>query len=504
MKNEYSKKEIERILRQDVEIPENIEARIQDTYEQLGIGKKVTMKYTKKRRTWVAVAAVAVMAAGMSVVTLAANKFLSANLVEKEDTVNYSFHVDREKEAHMISVEPTYIPDGYTLYGEDSPYGGKWHNEDNGGAISIISYNAADLDSLERTGGADFMSYAKDSHIESLDISGMKTDVFVNDSFYTDSEETVKRIYLFNEEYGYGVMVWSESDLPAEEVIKVAEGLKIEVLDETVAYMTDEELKKLEADQEADKQNSTRTYQAGVAADDIYEIGQEIKDPLVMGADGEELVQQGIVDDVRFTVQDVEILDALPLSEYPAENFVRYDEVSPWMQEDGTLKPHERYRYTVGEDGLESQDSVLETVQSKYVVVKMKAKNYSDTQSESNQMMGIPIAPDLTTLIPREDGSCAYPADSFRAANEGYGMQWMSNNGSSFPFYFDDIYYTEGIQRLKSAFFRPIAAGEEIEYTLVYVADEDQLDHLYLWFFGGTSGVNPDGSIIASPYVKIG
>ena len=29
-------------------------------------------------------------------------------------------------------------------------------------------------------------------------------------------------------------MVWSESDLPAEEVIKVAEGLKIEVLDETV------------------------------------------------------------------------------------------------------------------------------------------------------------------------------------------------------------------------------------------------------------------------------
>ena len=83
-------------------------------------------------------------------------------------------------------------------------------------------------------------------------------------------------------------------------------------------------------------------------------------------------------------------------------------------------------------------------------------------------------------------------------------MQWLSNNGSSFPIYYDDIYYTEGIERMKSAFFRPMSAGEEIEYTLVYVADEDQLDHLYLWFFGGTSGVNPDGSIIASPYVKIG
>lgn len=120
LKNEYSKKKIERILQQDVEIPEKIENRIQDTYEQLGIGKKVAMKYTRKRRTWAAVAAVAVLAVGMSVVTLAASKFLSANLVENENSVKYDFQVDREKEAHKISVEATYIPEGYTLYGEDS------------------------------------------------------------------------------------------------------------------------------------------------------------------------------------------------------------------------------------------------------------------------------------------------------------------------------------------------------------------------------------------------
>lgn len=498
MRNEYSKKEIERILKQDVEIPEKIDERIQDTYEQLGIGKKVTMKYTKKRRTWAAVAAVAVLAAGMSIVTLAANKFLSANLVENEDSVNYSFQVDREKEAHMISVEATYIPEGYTLYGEGSPYGGKWHNEANGGGISIIPYNAADLDYLERTGSAEFMSYSKDSHLDSLDISGMKTDVFVNDSFYTDSEETVKRIYLFNEEYGYGVMIWSESDLPAEEVVKVAEGLKIEVLDETVPYTTDEEIKEEIKEKETYAEGSGKSYQAGVAADDIYAIGEEVSSPYIMMENGEQV--EG-TDDVRFTVQDVKILDALPLAEYTAENFARYDEVSPWMEEDGTLKPHERYRYTVDGSGMESQDGVLETVNSKYVVVKMKAKNYSDVQSEFNQTAGISIAPDLTTLIPREDGSCAYPSDSFRSANESYGMQWLSGNGSSFPIYFDDIYYTEGIKRLKSSFFRPMAAGEELEYTLVYVADEDQLDNLYLRPFPG--GSNGDGSIIQTPYIRI-
>ena len=80
-------------------------------------------------------------------------------------------------------------------------------------------------------------------------------------------------------------------------------------------------------------------------------------------------------------------------------------------------------------------------------------------------------------------------------------MQWLSNNGSSFPIYYDDIYYTEGIERMKSAFFRPMSAGEEIEYTLVYVADEDQLDNLYLRIFAG--GTNADGSAITTPYVRI-
>ena len=65
-------------------------------------------------------------------------------------------------------------------------------------------------------------------------------------------------------------------------------------------------------------------------------------------------------------------------------------------------------------------------------------------------------------------------------ANENYNLQWTAGNGASFPIYFDKIYYTEGVQRMKDAFFRPLAAGETLEYTLVYVADEDQLDSLYL------------------------
>ena len=131
------------------------------------------------------------------------------------------------------------------------PYGGKWHNEATDGTITVITYNAAQLDEMSRLGNdEELLKYKKDSHLDQLEISGMKTDVFVDDNFYVDSEKTIKNIYLFNEEYGYGVRVWSESNLPAEELIKVAEGMEIRVLDETVPYTTDEEIKVIKKEQE--------------------------------------------------------------------------------------------------------------------------------------------------------------------------------------------------------------------------------------------------------------
>ena len=43
------------------------------------------------------------------------------------------------------------------------------------------------------------------------------------DSEYVDSEKTEKMLYLFNEEEGYGIYIHNTSDLPQEEIEKVAE-----------------------------------------------------------------------------------------------------------------------------------------------------------------------------------------------------------------------------------------------------------------------------------------
>lgn len=492
MKREYSKRQIRKILSRKVEVPDRIEKRIADTYDRLGLGTQVTMRYTKRHRAFTAAAAVCVLVAGMSVVTLAASKFLSANLEEKDGKLTYDVKVDKTKTAHKIEAKPSYIPQGYVLQDKNTPMGGKWYNQETGGTMTILSYNAAELYNMGKEGG-DFAKYAKDSHIKSMSVSGMKADVFASDGFYADDKNTPKNLYLFNEDYGYGVWINVNSDLPADEVIKVAKGMKVKVLDETVPYAgkeDKEEQAKEKGAKLADEQSKDKA-QREIKAGDIYGIGQEISDPLLKNP------EQGtqVDDDIRFTVENVQIQDAISLSDYPANNFV--DDISPWMEADGTLKPHQRYK-TLGDVNFNTDHPTAETANSKYVIVKLKAKNCGDSQSETNKDMGIGIWPDLTQLVPSKDGSLKPTPYSYLPANKDYSLQWKSGNGASFPVYFDKIYYTEGTRRLQDALFHPLKAGEELEYTLIYVADDDVLDNLYLGFFTGDNTV---GDMPA--YVKV-
>ena len=71
----------------------------------------------------------------------------------------------------------------------------------------------------------------------------------------------------------------------------------------------------------------------------------------------------------------------------------------------------------------------------------------------------------------------------YRRANEDYHLQT-----DGFPVYFDKIYHTDGIERVKDFHFVPMEPGEELEYTLVYVVDEDQLDRAFFQFYSEYNG----------------
>lgn len=491
VKREYSDQEIKKILSEDIETPEYVNQRIKDTYECLGIhhNKKSTSKY----HTWkIAVAAIAVTA-GLSVVGFAANKYMAVLKSEKGDSIQYTFQVDRTKEAHAISVEPTYMPEGYECGAENTANYGKWHNDKTGGGISIIPMNASELDYIERMGQTEeFMNYKRSQQQKVMNLGDQQVDVYVSEDFYIDSDDTVKNIYLYDENEGYAIQIWSRSDLPYEEILKVAEGLKVTVLDEVVPYATEEEIKEAKAEQEQWEKESAGLKK--IAAENIYEIGDEITNPML-----EDKALKNEVEDIRFVVNSVEVADSISLDEYPKENFIDYEnEMTPWMNEDGTLKSHDRG--VLNENG---EIEGIEKVNSKYVIVRMKAKNCGNTQSEWNKEDGVPVAPDLTTLASMEDGTIVKADDSYVSVNENYSLQWMSSDGSSFPVYFDKMCYTDGNQRLKHALWHPLAAGEELDYTLIYVVDEDQVEQMYLWFFSGTGGVDSQGNTIASPYVRI-
>ena len=147
MKRTYTDQEMIRILNQELVIPEKVDQGMQDAYRKLGIQRKGRVSFARRHKMLRVLAAAAVLAAGSSLVVAAANKFLTANLVKEESSVTYDLAIDREqKEAHEIEVTPTYMPAGYALGAENTPYGGKWHNNETGGTVTIIAWNAAELE----------------------------------------------------------------------------------------------------------------------------------------------------------------------------------------------------------------------------------------------------------------------------------------------------------------------------------------------------------------------
>lgn len=488
MGRQYSKKEIEEILEQDVKIPNKVEQKIQDTYRQIGEKKVVFVRHKKRWNVWKIVAAIAVLTAGTSVVVVAANHLLNVNRVEDGKDMVYEVQVEREEEAHAIEVHPTYMPEGYE-YQEDGPYAGKWHNDENGNGITIVAYNAAELDRMSRIGdNLEFLDYKKNTKLEEVTIGQQKVDVYASDKFYTDSEDAVKKLYLFNEEYGYGIWIWTESTLDAEELVKIAEGLEVKVLDTIVPYATEEEIgEELTAKEDEDTKMESWTGRT-ISADAVYGIGEEVSNPFYKPSEYE--------DDIRFTVKSAEVRNAISLDEFSTENFMDFAEIEPWLNTDGTLKPHDRC--LLDKEGRRGE---TERVNTKFLVVEMNARNASNTQSEWNAKDGVILTPDLTTLTPNTDGSYSPQKEFYISANEGYSLQYFGNDGSTMAIYFDQRYYTEGTEGMKRSHFRPLAAGESLDYTLIYVVDEDQIDNMCFGFYSGWGNESSEKS---TPYVALG
>lgn len=501
MKKEFSQNEMEEILKNDTQIPESVDQRIQDTYASLGLKtaktnnskansksnnsnttQKTTVKFRKKRKAWATVAAAAALVAGLSVTAFAAYKVLNVQKSEKDGLVSYNSTVDTStKEAHEIKATLSYVPDGYVYQDEDSAYGGKYYNEADGSTLNLVPYNAAEI---YAAGSVDDLSepvLKSSDKVDTIDINGLSADIYESKSIYKDSDEKDKTLILYNEDEGYLIELYaSSSTLSMDEFIKVAQGLKVEVLDSTVPYMTDDEIAK--TNEEIQESLDADSASSVLTDSNIYKLNETVScDRLVKE---EEINDEDIWADekVQYQVEDVQVLDSISTDDYSKDNFiVDYDsELTPWLNSDGTLKEHDRYT------SYDYTDT--ESTTAKFVVAKTKITNPTD---ETIDVM----TPMLSYLQDNTDGTYSELTFPFASSES-----WQSLTSDGFTIYND----YQNIDNIKELPWTELAPGEAQEVTTIYLVDSDHIDQAYLGFFKDFKGYTADDQAVNySGYVKV-
>ena len=475
----YSEKKIKKIIKGGIVVPQKVEDQMQQAYTQLGAETRVVhFRRPMSRKRAVLAACVAALAIGT--VGIAANGYFHKTLKKEEGKATYLFDVEHELTPYDVEMRATWLPEGFVLQ-EEGAFSGKIQNTGTGAGIYISALNAANIDE----GREDYAKFVYNhvTDIEETRINEMEANILTIEA---KGEKKRQLIWMFNEAEGYIGEVQGFGEVSKEDLIKVAEKAEIKKLDTQLAWKSEEEKAAGKAERDAAESIYLESYLSGVSKENVYKSGEEVKNP--------SLKENADSVDLRYTVTGVKVFDKISLEDYPPEYFRAFEEqLSSQLNEDGSLKLYERISYS-NEDqwaGKEEVREKTETVGSKFVEVKMKVKNMEDAAEEGM------IAPPLTNLTPKADGNYAWPAYNSRAAYEDtenlHSRPGAQDYSSTRAIYMDMPVGVEGEERWAQHFdFRTLKAKEELEYTLLYVVDEDGLENMCLQFWNGEmDGENP-------------
>lgn len=511
MDKKYADKEMKRILRQSLSTPPQTEQKIQEAYTYIRRDAAMQSQFAKntqngspragrkKTRRWMVPAAAAAVLALSSITVAALSGAFTKTFEQTENGVSYQFEVNYELKPVDVKITAAYIPEGYEQMDSDSLKwcaDGSWQN-----GISLGYLNSASLANQ----GAELLNEENVKSVEKTTINGQEAHLITRNY----DPETVnnifdKCIYIFNETDGYVGIIWGGNDLSMEELKKVAEGITYTVTDAVLEYPEEEDLAAESEQMDEQYQKELASAKYGVPKEYIYTTGtvfnryQEIGQA-VAAAYGDTLGEEMKADfaaekGVEISVESAEVIDSA--ADFPTEGFFDYDaKIAGQLNEDGTIKDYPRITYAVDPDTLELQElSRDEAVGRKFLKVTINAKNMSDETIDF--WAG---EPRLTYLNPSEEGNYSYADTNTMPLNsQEYGME--GDIGS--PIYFDASPYAGELNG--HFFFRDLAAGESLTYTLLYVVDEDRLENLYLAFDGVYyEGLAWDGNIFYDRYVKL-
>lgn len=232
--------------------------------------------------------------------------------------------------------------------------------------------------------------------------------------------------------------------------------MKITVEEETVSCPFEKELAQMKEDNDLREAQGT-----SVLTSSTYQIGEIIEN---------KEVQEATREKIQYQVEEIRVKDQIDMKEFSEEYFIPDFEskIKSWLNEDGTLKEHERY--PLKENGTPDQTNA-EKVQGQFVVVHVKAKNAGEDAVDTM------LAPLLYTYEQQVNNTLQ---QVYRYTNVSESYQFLSGE---MPVYQNIQENTENEKQ--HIFFKELQSGEEAEYTLIYVIDKDQVQDAYLQFFEG-------------------
>lgn len=455
-----NEKEIKKGLRSDIVLSELAETKIQDAYEKIRreSGNKDTKETIvrinhRNRKKFIVITAAAILALGTTLGTVASNRFFS--LTQNDDEVLFVFNYeDYELCGDRFLMELTYLPEGY------KEKGGKYHKDtEDPNVWSGISYVVENTlywsTEAIRSDAAAVKKIWNVKEVEETQINGMDAYLFTRKKSHGVYYNVA---FLFNSEEGYIVTLFTTGDIPKEEVKKIAQGVKVTNTGEKVPDI-EEELKILEdanaksepiqiVAYDVDPNGENNPERFVCRAEDMAQIGE----PFVKEIDGEQ---------VEFTVQSARYVESC--SEYAPKYFENYEEeVLPFLNEDGTVKPYWRQPLVFGEDlDVDKEEQAEQT----FLEVKIHAKNLSNEELYGGFYM--------RTLSLEKDG------DVYLSPEIEY-LPVADYIPHEFQIYFDARENFDGINGLKQSLWRTMQPKEELDYTILMLVDKDQMDQTYL------------------------
>jgi len=449
-------------------LPQIVEDRLQEAYEQIRRGEIRQMKIRTdpqeafagktrkdgKMKRWMSVAAALALVIVIPSAVYAAMAYFQKTERLEENSLTYEFTLNYDLVPGEYQVKAGYIPEGFQ---DDDDGDGKYDGE-NGAWITVMPiYTTAEIEKINNE-----ITVSDIDRVEHTRLSGMEADVFTSRDAEKNRSNT--NIFLFNKEEGYVLGIVAGYMVDEKELLKFADSLSVERIGDG-QYETEEE-KSLRLQEEEDA--ALAAMEGQKRWDALLELG--IPEEKIRTV-GEELKMERLNQSYGFTVTDYEFLDSM--EGFAAENFFDFARFDGWLNADMTLRPYTRRHLDENYEIMEE-----EKTEQEFLRVSLKVHCYDDTDPD------IPLGFTLQYVEKNADGTVTWAKDSYDAVpEEDYCLQ-MDNSAV----YFDKASNTEGEGR-SHFFWREMQAGEDLEYTLLFVVDKGREDDFLLYPTGGNSGL---------------